>query len=360
MTERERYQATVGHRRPDTLLFHLDFTPDLAQRMRKHLGLLPNIDLAAFLGAFRPVVTSLKRPADYPLPDFSSYFEDIERPEGSYLDANGCLHIPGSQYHFTHRISPLRNAITLRDIETYPWPDYGRYETAHIATEVQRAHAEGRVARVLCTHMYEEAWQVRGYEPFLIDLVTQPEWAHFILDRFKQRNLLAARAAARAEADELYTGDDVANQRTLMFSIEHWREFIKPKWAEVYAAARAIKPDIQIRYHSDGNIEPILDELIEIGVTILNPLQPECLDLHALKKRYGNRIVMDGTIGTQTTLPFGSPDTVRACVRERVETLGQDGALILAPTHVLEPEVPIENILAFVEACREYGTLSRE
>jgi uroporphyrinogen decarboxylase len=116
---------------------------------------------------------------------------------------------------------------------------------------------------------------------------------------------------------------------------------------------RSINPDIQIWYHSDGNITDIIPELIDIGVTILNPLQPECLDIHKLKQEYGKHLVFDGTVGTQTTMPFGTPDEVRRVIRERKEKLGQDGALILSPTHVLEPEVPIENILAFVEACRE-------
>jgi uroporphyrinogen decarboxylase len=205
--------------------------------------------------------------------------------------------------------------------------------------------------------MYEDAWQVRGYEPFLMDMIAEPEWAHFILDRFMERNLLAATAAAEAGADELYTGDDVANQNALMFSPEHWRTFIKAKWARVYAAAKAIKPDIRIWYHSDGNITEIIPELLEIGVDIFNPLQPECVDLLEIKKRYGHRLVIDGAVGTQTTMPFGSPADVRKCVEERVRTLGSDGALIISPTHVLEPEVPVENIRAFVSACREFGQL---
>jgi len=140
-----------------------------------------------------------------------------------------------------------------------------------------------------------------------------------------------------------------------MFSIAHWREFIKVKWAEVYLAAKSIKPDIQIWYHSDGNIIEIIPELIEIGVTILNPLQPECIDLLKVKRTWGRYLVLDGTIGTQATMPFGTPEDVSGCVRKRIEELGQDGALILSPTHVLEPEVPIANINAFIDACREYG-----
>ena len=154
------------------------------------------------------------------------------------------------------------------------------------------------------------------------------------------------------------TGDDVANQQRLMFSRDHWRKFMKVRWAEVYAAARAIKPDIEIWYHSDGNIADIIPELIEIGVTILNPVQPECLDPLSVKREYGDRLVIDGAIGTQTTMPFGTAQEVRERVRERAVTLGHDGAYIISPTHVLEPEVPLENIAALFDTAREFGEVS--
>ena len=127
---------------------------------------------------------------------------------------------------------------------------------------------------------------------------------------------------------------------------------MKPRWAKVCHAARSIKPNIQIWYHSDGNIEDIIPELIEIGITILNPVQPECMDPFDIKRKYGDKIVLDGAVGTQTTMPFGSPDDVRQTVREHIETLGRDGAYIVSPTHVLEPDVPIDNLHAFVEASR--------
>ncbi len=355
MTQLERYEATVNHERPDKLLFHFGCTPDLRDRLREHLGLKEGETFNSRFGMFSASSTGLRRPDDYARPDFSHYFADEEQTEGSYIDGNGCLHVPTGEYHFTHYVSPLRNAQSFDDIKSYPWPDYSRYEKGHIGKAVKAAHEQGLVARVSATHMYEEAWQVRGYEPFLMDMIAEPDWAHFILDRFMERNKRAAIAAAEAGADEFHSGDDVANQNALMFSIKHWREFIKDKWAEVYAAAREIKPDIQIWYHSDGNITEIIPELLEIGVTVFNPLQPECVDVVEIKKQYGDHMVMDGTIGTQTTMPFGTPDDVRACVKERIETLGQDGALILAPTHILEPEVPLENILAFVEACQEWG-----
>ena len=118
----------------------------------------------------------------------------------------------------------------------------------------------------------------------------------------------------------------------------------------IIAAARAVKPDLPVFYHSDGNPSAIIPELIDIGVTILNPVQPECIDPVAVKQRYGNQLALWGTIGTQTTMPFGTPDDVRAEVRRRIETVGYDGGLVLGPTHSLEPDVPWENIVALYEA----------
>jgi uroporphyrinogen decarboxylase len=200
--------------------------------------------------------------------------------------------------------------------------------------------------------MYENAWQVRGYEPFLEDLLVRREWAELLLDRFCENNLRTAVAAARAGYDCIATGDDVANQNALMFSPDLWRAVMKPRWARVIAAARAIKPDIHVWYHSDGNIWAILDDLVEIGITILNPVQPECMDPVAIRKRFGKRLAFDGCVGTQTTFPFGTTADMRRVVRELAVNLrAEQGGLMLSPTHVLEPEVPLANIETFFEEC---------
>ena len=131
---------------------------------------------------------------------------------------------------------------------------------------------------------------------------------------------------------------------------------LKPRVAEVISAVKSIKPDMLVYFHTDGKVEAIIPDFIEIELDILNPVQPECMDPADIKRRYGDSLAFWGTIGTQTTMPFGTPDEVRRVVKERIETVGPEG-LLLAPTHVLEPEVPWENIVAFVEAVEEYGRL---
>jgi len=288
----------------------------------------------------------------YRRPDFTAWYGPDVDPE--QIDSLGVLRRKGTFYHFTHTESPLRNATSLRDIEEFPIETEADWPQDHMAAAVEDAHRDGYFVKGMVGHIYEDSWQIRGYEQFLTDLVSRPEWAECILDRITERNVHRAEAAARAGADVLHTGDDIANQKAMMFHPDLWRRVLKSRWARVYDAARRIKPDIAIWYHSDGNITDVIGDLIEIGVTILNPLQPECLDVDAICRQFGDRLLFDGAVGTQSTFPWGTPDEMRRVVRKRREVFGD--RLMLSPTHVLEPEVPPENVVAFYEACDAAGT----
>ena len=353
MNQLERFQSTIVHEAHNQFLFYAHFTPDAEKSLKRHLNLSSEENLEEYFQMYDPVNVTMTPPAGLKPVDFGHYFSDIKIPERAFINHLGVLETPGSLYHFTSYTSPLRHAETLEEVLDFPYPNVNGWTSGHMKEAVKDAHQQGRVASCSLMHMYEDAWQIRGYEPFLMDMISNPEICEFILDRIMEKNILKAEAAARAGVDVLFSGDDVASQRSLMFAPDQWRRFIKQRWAKVYAAAKSIKPDIQIWYHSDGNIMDIIPELIEIGVNILNPVQPECLDVHAIKKQFGKQIVLDGTIGTQTTMPFGTVDDVKQLVASRKKELGYDGALILSPTHVLEPEVPPENTVAFLEACND-------
>ncbi|MCL5408991.1 MAG: hypothetical protein M1135_03110 [Candidatus Omnitrophica bacterium] len=347
----ERFKNTINHRSHPDFLFNAGFTPDVSEKIKKKYGFSGDEEIIKHFGIFNPVNIRPKEPER--VVDFSSYFLDMEKPEGSFINSIGVLEIPAKFYHFTGYVSPLRNAKNFDDIQNFPFPYSDEFDCSGMKEKVEEAHNAGKVTFTWVGHMYEDAWQIRGYEEFLQDMLEKPEWAEYILDRLTEKNIKIASCMAKAGVDYIATGDDVATQKNLMFSPSMWRKFIKSKWEKVYNEARKIKPDIQIWYHSDGNITDIIGELTDIGITILNPLQPECMDVIKLKKEYGSRLVFDGTIGTQSTMPFGTPEDVKKTVREMKKQIGYDGALIIAPTHILEPEVPIENIEAFFTACRE-------
>jgi len=259
--------------------------------------------------------------------------------------------------HFTHIVSPLRNASTVEQIADFPLPDLAAdYRLDGLPAEVKRIHDQGlaAVAPLACT-LYEVGWQMRGLEEFLTDMVSQPELAACLLDRLTTMRLAQTVAHVRAGCDVLVLGDDVSAQTGMIMSPSLWRAFFKPRMARIIAAARAEAPTLPVFYHTDGDCRAIIDELIEIGVTILNPVQPECMDPAELKNRYGDRLAFWGTIGIQGTLPFGTTEDVRREVRVRMETVGRGGGFLIGPSHMLEPEVPWENIVALYDAIDEYG-----
>jgi uroporphyrinogen decarboxylase len=159
----------------------------------------------------------------------------------------------------------------------------------------------------------------------------------------------------RYGVDILMLGDDVSTQIDMIMSPALWREVLKPRMAKIIAAAKKENPALLLFYHGDGNLQAIIPDLAEIGINILNPVQPECMDPVLVKKQYGDKLSFWGTIGTQTILPFGTPHEVEMKVKEMIETVGSGGGLVLAPTHVVEPDVPWENVEAFIEAVKKYG-----
>jgi uroporphyrinogen-III decarboxylase len=135
----------------------------------------------------------------------------------------------------------------------------------------------------------------------------------------------------------------------MLFSPQTWRRFFKPRMAELIARLRAINPGIKVAYHTDGDVREVIPELIEVGIDVLNPVQPACMDPAEIGRLYGDRLCFWGTLDEQHTLPFGSPDDVRREVRERLTTIGRGGGLILAPTHHVQLDTPLENLWAMVE-----------
>jgi uroporphyrinogen decarboxylase len=252
---------------------------------------------------------------------------------------------------------PLASMTRAAQIADYPLPDVSAPGCwSHLAGEVTALHRRQRASmgELACT-VFEQSWYLRGLENLLTDMVMRPEMAEVLLDRMTQLRCVQARTLAQAGVDILRLGDDVSTQRGMLMSVSMWRQWLKARLAAVISAARAVKPDILVFYHSDGDCRAIVPELIEIGVDILNPVQPECMDPAEMKRLYGDRLAFWGTMGTQTTFPFGTPDEVRRVVRERIRTVGAGGGLLLAPTHILEPDVPWENIVAFFEAIDEQG-----
>jgi uroporphyrinogen-III decarboxylase len=215
------------------------------------------------------------------------------------------------------------------------------------------------IVGVTVTTIFETAWALRGLEQIMFDMLTDPNLADHILDIPYHYHLTAAKKLVQMGVDMIWTGDDVGTQNRMLISPKMWRRYLKPRMADFIRELKAINPHLKIAYHTDGNVEPIIPELIEIGVDVLNPVQPASMDPSRIKAEYGDRLCFWGTIDEQYTLPFGAPDDVEAEVLKRLKTVGKDGGLIISPTHHVQLDTPLENFWSMVNTVldTEYASI---
>jgi uroporphyrinogen decarboxylase len=353
MTSRERVLAALAHRSTDRvprLLYEeaIGYTPPIERLLREHCG---GKTPREFFGMD---ITRVEfDPTTLPGERFAEWLGDEAAAAlaSGDVDEWGVWWRAGDFHHFAHVESPLHRVESLPQLERYPWPDLDQpYRFDAVPARVQALHAEGLAVTGYAGSVFERSWYLRGMENLMMDMLTAPQIAHALFERTAASQQYAARQFARAGVDILIAGDDIAGQIGPLMSLETWRCFLKPRLAATVRAVKEANPATCVFYHSDGNVEAFIPDLIEIGVDILNPVQPECMDPAAIKRQYGSRLSFWGTVSVQRTMPHGTPDEVRAEVRARVREVGRGGGLVLAPAHVLPPETPWENVVAFFEA----------
>ena len=199
-------------------------------------------------------------------------------------------------------------------------------------------------------HLYETAWNLRGMENLMMDFIENPDFVHELLDGIADFNIAAIRDACQYDVDEVHFGDDWGQQEGLIMGQEIWHEFIYPPLKRMFDAVSDAGKHISI--HSCGDVDELFDDLVGIGLRCFNPFQPEVMDVDAIMKKYKGRLCFHGGLSTQRTLPNGSADDVVAEMNHLLE-LGADGGYVFAPAHAVQGDVPIENMVAFIEGVRK-------
>jgi uroporphyrinogen decarboxylase len=248
---------------------------------------------------------------------------------------------------------PLSAATSVEDLKRHPWPEPDWWDFSPVP-EILRAldahtpyHIRFRIGSV-----FELGWQLRGLEEFMIDLASQPALPVYIMERMTDilvENLRRVLAVAGDRLDMVYFYDDIATQQSLMISKKMWRQYVRPHHARLIEVAHQHgKP---VMYHTDGSVRQMIPELIDMGVDLLNPLQPDAkdMDLGAIKAEFGGQLSFHGGVDIMRTLPKGKPEQVRAEVRERVRQLGPGGGYILCSSHHIQPDTPIANVIAMYD-----------
>lgn len=277
-------------------------------------------------------------------------------PESTFFDEYGIGHSKGSPaaFHMTRMHHPLQGA-GLQEIMEYPYPTVDESNLEAFGGELKAIREKGLASfGFMQMTIWEASWYLRSMEELMMDMMQENEAATLLLDKITDFACAKAQAYAMAGLDILSLGDDIGTQSSLMIDVDLWEQWLRPRLKKVIAAAKEIKPDILIFYHSCGYILPFIDKLIETGVEILNPIQPECMEFDEVHTLYGDRVSFWGTLGTQQLLPFGTKEEVKRVALSRLEKCGAKGGIVVGPTHIVEPEVPWENLTVIVEAANEY------
>ena len=351
MKPRERVEIALNHEKPDRCPMQISFTPEFAARLRDNMEMQGKkvhnphgggntYELERSLGEDM-LLTSVGWANSYYL-DTKPYVDEW----GVGWDVQA-YETPYGIGHYTEMVKhPLADD---QAINSYQPPDPNRPELYLDAAKVVANFKDDYwIVGVTVTTILETAWALRGLEQMLLDLALDADLANHLLDIPYHYHLTAAKKLVELGVDMIWTGDDIGSQHEMMISPRMWRKYLKPRMATFISELKAINPEVKIAYHSDGNIMRIIPELIEIGLDVLNPIQPASMDPAQIKREFGGKLCFWGAVDEQHTLPFGSAADVEAEVRERMATIGQNGGLILAPTHHIQLDTPLENFWAMV------------
>lgn len=345
----------LNHEEPDRCPMQISFTPEFASRLKDELGLTDE-DLYNPHGGGNTYLLERAIDEDMLLTSVgwanSYYATELYSDNGvSYTDEWGVgwknveYETRFGKGRYTEIVShPLADEEA---IDSYQPPDPNRPELyVEAARVIQEYKDEYWIVGVTVTTIFETAWALRGYERTLMDLVVNADLVERLLDIPFNYHLTAAKKLVEMGVDMIWMGDDMGTQEKMLISPDTWRRFFKPRMATSISTLKSINPEVKVAYHSDGVIYPIIPDLIEIGLDVLNPVQPRCMDPEKLKKEYEYKLCFWGSIDEQYTLPFGTPTEVEREVLARLRTLGKNGGLIIGPTHHVQLDTPLENFWA--------------
>jgi len=354
MNSRERVLKTIAHKQPDRPPIFATLTPQIAKKLSEYLKLPYEAPLDSLLSTRISHMNLLTKLGNDCVGIAACSPDDMPtrlESDGTIINEWGMVFKESGLYNEFYSF-PLAHADTAEDISSYPFPDPfapGRFREAEKTVHTfKESHAI--VADLECA-IFETAWYLTGLEKLLMDLLLQPPYLNPLLDKIAGINTEIGKQLISLGADIIWCGDDFGSQQGMMMSPEIWREHFKPRMKKMFDQFRAVNPQIKIAWHTCGSILPIIPDLIEIGLDILNPLQPLAsgMDPTFLKDTYGDKLVFFGGIDVQNLLPNGTPDRVREEVKRVATIYGKNGGYLAAPAHNIQADTPIENIMTMYD-----------
>jgi uroporphyrinogen decarboxylase len=372
MTHRQRLLAALEHRQPDRVPIDFGATRDTSivvqgyEKLKRHFGVVEENRLSSRMMQVVDVNEAIQCALDV---DARAVFPagpekggDVQIAPNQYRDEWGVVRVqpPGALYY--DQVSfPLSGQITVHDIVTYPWPDpcdRGRLRGLKQRVREIRENTDCAVVLNLPSAFVHVSQYLRGFEDWYVDLAADRKLAEALYDAVLEVNLAVCDELLREVGDDVDVvmgSDDLGLQKGLMFSEEIYRSLIKPRHRRYFDLLHS-RTTAKVFFHTCGSVAAILDDLIEIGVDVLNPVQVSAagMDPVSLKRRCSGRLAFWGGIDTQRILPHGTVAQVKAEVERMVDVLGEGGGYVLAAVHNIQPDVPLENVLAMFQHARQY------
>ena len=353
MTSRERVMTALEHRAPDRPPLNYFGTPETDALLMRHLRLETREELLRYFGAdVRYVAPRYVGPSEFVgMTGFGVGGKDIWGLEWKPAGNEFCTYYEVANH-------PLAAARTLKELESYPWPSLDWFSVSRLKEDIASLNADEPMAIVLPLSLFfETAWALRGFENYLMDMIDRPEMSDFLLGKtalfLKQLGLRAIEAAGD-QIDIVWSASDVGMQTGMIFSPDLWRSRVKPWHRELIEPFKRM--GFKTRYHTDGSVAPIIEDLVEMGLDLLDPIQPNTpgMDAENLRKLFGGRLSFYGGVDAQNLLPHGKADQVEREVLRLIRVLGEKGGYVVAGCNAIQPDVPIENILTLFRTAREY------
>jgi len=351
MNSRERMLAAIHRERLDRIPTDIWATGETWEMLGQHFGAEADIGQALHIDGIAGVGAEYAGP---PLPD---------APPGESVDFWGIRTRPvdyGAGVYYEQSFNPLASARTIDDLEQYRWPTADWFDYSHLRAAAQAARERQAVkCGYMAIFFYHNL--LRGLQRSLMDPLDDAQFTHHLLTRlsdFLYQHHLRMFETCDGLLDITEVTDDYGSQTGPLISLTTFREFYRPHMERFIGLARAF--GVKVFHHDDGAIRPLLPDLIEMGIDVLNPVQSTCpgMEMEGLKRDFGHAICFHGGIDNQQVLPFGTPDEVRGAVRGAIDALASDGTgYVLAPCHNLQAITPVENIVAMYDEAWNYGRL---
>ena len=348
VNSRERTRLALEHKQPDRPPLLLWMVPEIIGALKNHFGVDTEED----------VLDKLDIDVRWLMPDYIGpelrTFEDGSRENPFGIRSLTVVNEFGRFDAFVYR--PLAKAETVEDIENYRWPDPDWWDYSSINDQITTAdRIEPRWLGTGAAATFERAWNLTGFEKLLFDIAMNPELVHAIVDKLMEFYLEQTSRileAADGRIDMVYIADDLASQKSLLISPAMFETFVKPHWKRFIDTIKdRFGSAMKFHYHSCGAIARLIPGLIEMGVDILNPVQPKAAGMEPqnLKDTYGDKLSFCGGLDIQHLLPNAAAAEVRAEAERLVSILGKDGGYIASAAHAVQANTSVENILAMIE-----------